>query len=274
MANSPLISGTLLTNNCSVPRNHSIDTITPHYMAWYTDAKTCCQSFVPASRKASANYCIGKDGEIWLNVEERNRAWTSGSNSNDNRAITIECANYVGGSLDSSLPDATWNSLVKLCVDICQRYGKKKLVYRGSANYAGLTSAEMLLTMHKWFQDTDCPGSWLSNQFDRLSREVNAILEGGSPEPSPTPAHDDDFGGTYRCMVSCLNVRNAPTLYGSTVIAEYHRGDTVELEDNYYIEDGFVWGTYIGQSSGKHRYVAVGRATGKVEDDDYLIKIG
>ena len=98
MSNSNLISGTLLTNNCSKPRNHKIDRITPHYMAWYTDAKTCCESFVPSSRRASANYCIGKDGEIWLNVEEKNRAWTTGSSYNDNRAITIECANYMDSS--------------------------------------------------------------------------------------------------------------------------------------------------------------------------------
>ena len=267
MSNSQLISGILLTNNCSRPRNHSIDTITPHYMAWYTDAKTCCESFVPSSRRASANYCIGKDGEIWLNVEEKNRAWTSGSSSNDNRAITIECANYMGGALDSKLPDATWNSLVKLCVDICQRYGKKKLVYRGSVNYAGLTGTEMLLTMHKWFQDTDCPGSWLSNQFARLAKEVNAKLDG-----QPTPEPPMIFGGTYKCMVECLNVRTEPNT-NCEVVAQYNYGDTVVLDDWYTSNEGLIWGRYTGASSGLKRYVAVGRDTGKVEPDDYLVKV-
>lgn len=269
MSNSPLISGVLLTNNCSSPRNHAIDTITPHYMAWYTDAKTCCESFVPSSRRASANYCIGKDGEIWLNVEEKNRAWTSGSSSNDNRAITIECANYVGGANNSKLPDATWNSLVKLCVDICQRYGKKRLLYRGSANYAGLATTEMLLTMHKWFQDTDCPGPWLSKNFARLANEVTTILEGSKPTPVPPMV----FGGTYVCTVGTLNVRNAPSIQGTEVVAQYHYGQTVVLEDWYVSEDGYIWGRYVGQSSGKYRYVAVGRDTGKVENDDYLKKI-
>ncbi len=32
MGYSDLIVGSILTNNCSVPRNHEIDTITPHYM--------------------------------------------------------------------------------------------------------------------------------------------------------------------------------------------------------------------------------------------------
>lgn len=268
MSNSKLISGTLLTNNCSKPRNHKIDTITPHYMCWYTSAKECCESFVPSSRQASANYCIGKDGEIWLNVEERNRAWTSGSSSNDNRAVTIECANYMDSQRYSVLPDCVWNSLVNLCVDICKRNGKKRLVYRGAANYAGLTDTEMLLTMHKWFQDTDCPGQWLSTQFARLANEVTAKLEGGAPSPEPPMI----FGGTYTCMVSALNVRTEPNT-NSEIVAQYNYGDTVELDDWYTSNEGLVWGRYTGASSGLKRYIAVGRDTGQVEDDDYLVKL-
>lgn len=261
MSNSPLVCYTCLSPNHSWGRNHEIDRITPHYCAGNCSIETLGEIFRPTSRQASSNYGIGSDGRIGMYVEEENRPWTSGSSYNDNRAVTIECANLD----DGSLTDSCWNSLVALCVDICRRNGIPRLNYTGDDNGN--------LTMHKWYQATDCPGPWLSNQFERLAREVNAILEGGSPEPSPTPAHDDDFGGTYRCMVSCLNVRNAPTLYGSTVVAEYYYGETVELDDDYYIEDGFVWGTYIGETSGKHRYIAVGRATGKVEDDDYLIKI-
>lgn len=268
MSNSPLISGTLLTNNCSKPRNHSIDTITPHFMCWYASAKECCASFVPSSRQASANYCIGKDGEIWLNVAEQNRAWTSGSSSNDNRAITIECANYMDNARYSQLPDATWNSLVNLCVDICKRCGKKKLVYRGSANYAGLSSTEMLLTMHKWFQDTDCPGSWLSKNFARLANEVTAKLNGSTPVPD-VPAV---IGGDYICRVSALNVREEPNTK-SRVVAQYGFGDTVTLDDWYTSNEGYVWGRYTGASSGLKRYVALGRDTGRVEEDDYLIKL-
>lgn len=269
MANSPLISGTLLTNNCSVPRNHSIDTITPHYMAWYTDARTCCESFVPASRMASANYCIGKDGEIWLNVDEGNRAWTSSSGSNDNRSITIECANYMGNANRGVLPDSTWQSLVRLCVDICKRYGKTKLVFTGRTSYDTLKTNEMLLTKHKWFANTDCPGPWLDLQFNRLASEVNAQLDGAVPTPDPPMV----FGGTYRCTVPVLNVRDLPTVC-SNVVAHYRKGQTVILDDWYTTHDGFIWGRYVGATSGKYRYVAVGRATGKPDPDDYLVKVG
>lgn len=272
MSNSPLISGTLLTNNCTKPRNHKIDTITPHYMCWYTDARTCCQSFIPSSRKASANYCIGKDGEIWLNVEEKNRAWTSGNSNNDNRAITIECANYMDNSSYGKLPTPTWNSLISICVDICKRNGATKLVYTGYKSWSTLKSNEILLTKHKWFQDTDCPGPWLDKKFEDLANEVNAILNGSKPTPTPTPDPPYIFGGTYVCMVESLNVRTEPNI-NSTIVAQYHQGDTVNLDDWYMSNNGYVWGRYVGFSSGKYRYVAVGRDTGKVESDDYLIKL-
>lgn len=258
MTISKLASGVLLTNNCSKPRNHTIDRITPHYMAWYTSAKTCCESFVPSSRKASANYCIGKDGEIWCNVEEENRAWTTGSSYNDNRAITIECANYMDNINYSKLPDATWNSLVKLCIDICTRY-KFRL------NYTGNDKGN--LTKHKWYQDTDCPGPWFDKQFERLANEVNKALNGGVILDPPMT-----FGGTYLCTVNGLRVRDAPTTKGN-VITFYNAGQTVVLDDWYTSSDGYIWGRYTGESSGKLRYLAVGRDTGKVESDDYLIRL-
>lgn len=272
MSNSSLIDGKLLTNNCHSPRNHSIDTITPHYMRWYTTAKQCCESFLPAARRASANYCIGKDGEIWLNVEEKNRAWTSGSSINDNRAVTIECANYMDAANYSMLPSATWNALINLCVDICKRNNKNKLIYTGRASWEKLNKDEMLLTKHKWFQDTDCPGRWLDNKFYELANEVNKRLNGDTPTPMPKPDPPVIFGGAYRCRVNGLRVRTAPNMNGK-VVAQYNMGATVFLDDWYTSADGYIWGRYTGVSSGETRYIAVGRDTGKVENDDFLIRI-
>lgn len=254
MSNSKLISGTLLTDNCSKPRNHKIDRITPHYMAWYTSAKTCCESFLPASRRASANYCIGKDGEIWLNVDEKNRAWTTGNSYNDNRAVTIECANYMESSRYGVLPDVVWDSLVLLCVDICKRNGISAI------NYTGNDQGN--LTKHKWYQDTDCPGPWFTNQFDRLAQEINSELE---------IVPHFNMSGTYKCNVDRLNVRTSPSTT-SEIVAQYYKGDTVVLDNWYVINEGYVWGRYTGLQSGKKRYVAIGLATGVPEPNDYLIK--
>lgn len=181
MGYSPLITGKVLTNNHSGQRTHAIDTITPHYMAGYATGTTCAESFVPAIRRASANYCIGRDGDIVLNVDEDYRAWTTGSAANDQRAITLECANYMdntNGHVYGQLPDATWRSLVELCADICRRHGKTRLVNRPKPTYDGLGPTDMLLTRHCDFQDTDCPGPWFIHQFDRLANEVNERLGG------------------------------------------------------------------------------------------------
>lgn len=78
-------------------------------------------------------------------------------------------------------------------------------------------------------------------------------------------------GGKYRCTVSKLNVRDKPSMSGK-VVASYSKGQTVVLDSWYTIADGYVWGRYTGSSSGKKRYVAVGKPTGAPAADDYLIK--
>lgn len=259
MTNSSLISYTKLSPNYTAGRNHIIDKITPHYMGGDCSIETCGEIFQPKARRASSNYGIGSDGRIGLYVAERNRAWTSGNSANDNRAVTIECANRP----DGSLTQACWDSLVALCVDICRR---NNIAY---LNYTGGPTGN--LTMHKWFQDTDCPGPWLSKKFGELADTVNEILLG--TKPSPTPAHDTDFGGAYQCQVQTLNVRAEPNLF-SLVVASYKYGEVVNLDNWFIVADGYVWGRYTGGQSGMHRYVAIGRNTGKVEDDDFLIKIG
>ena len=76
------------------------------------------------------------------------------------------------------------------------------------------------------------------------------------------------FGGKYYCTVQTLNVRTSPT---GAVVASYHKGQSVNLDDWYTTVNGYVWSRYTG-ASGFQRYVAVGKATGKVDASDYLVK--
>lgn len=184
MSHSPLATYVSLSPNHSGTRRHKVDTITPHYMAGNLTIETCAQVFKPTSRKASSNYGIGSDGRIGVYVEEENRAWTSSSAANDQRAITIECANLK----DGSLTDGCWASLVALCADVCKRYGYEGVYYCGSASYSRLPDGYMLLTMHKWFADTDCPGPWLSGRFTQLAHDVNVLLQDGEAPASSGPA--------------------------------------------------------------------------------------
>lgn len=120
-----------------------------------------------------------------------------------------------------------------------------------------------------------------NERLDELARiylEVFGITASSAPsEPEGSTCDSGSTGstgfegGTYRCTVDTLNVRDAPGLSGS-VVASYHKNQTVVLDSWYKSRDGYIWGRYTGSTSGKLRYVAVGRATGKPEADDYLVK--
>ena len=167
-SNSKLVTYTNLTDKHD-DRTRPIDRITIHHMSGIMTAKECCDYFCETKREVSANYCIGWDGSVALNVEERYRAWTSSCEANDMRAITIEVSN------DSYEPyghvsDASMEKLIDLCIDICRRNGIKALVYTEDA-YGNLT-------MHMLFSDTDCPGPYLSAKFPYIVERVNSALRG------------------------------------------------------------------------------------------------
>ena len=131
------------------------------------------------------------------------------------------------------------------------------------------------------FIDSDVDLAYFNEHVDDIARvylEVFGIAASSAPAAPteaqpPAKATTEYFGGTYRCTVDTLNVRDAPGLSGS-VVAKYHEGQTVDLDSWYKSRDGYIWGRYTGATSGKLRYVAVGRATGKPEADDYLVRVG
>ena len=179
--NSPLVTYTKLSPNHSGQRTRSIDRITPHCVVGQLSAESICGCFTSTSRQASCNYGIGKDGRVSLCVEEKNRSWCSSSNANDQRAITIECASDM--TAPYAMNSAVYSSLVKLCTDICQRNGKKKLVWLGdknkTLNYAPAAD-EMVLTVHRWFANKSCPGDWLYARLGDLAEKVTAALGSSS----------------------------------------------------------------------------------------------
>jgi len=123
-----------------------------------------------------------------------------------------------------------------------------------------------------------------NDRLDDIAHVILASFGIGSHddiEPSPSaPATDSDgFGGTYRCQVDGLRVRTGPGLsYAQAKDANgnlvcYNKGGEVILDDWFRSADGYIWGRYTGAQSGQLRYVAVGKATGKPEPDDFLVKV-
>ncbi len=185
--NSPIVVYTKLSPNHSGQRTHSIDRITPHCVVGQCSVETLGSIFAPSSRQASSNYGIGEDGRVGMYVEEKNRSWCSSSNANDQRAVTIECAS--DNTEPYAFKDVVYQTLIKLCVDICQRNGKKKLLWLGDKDttLAYTPKAdEMVLTVHRWFANKSCPGSWMYARMGDLASKVTAQLGGSKQEETPT----------------------------------------------------------------------------------------
>lgn len=181
MSNSSLVSYTLLSPNHSGKRTHSIDRITPHCVVGQLSAESICGCFTSPSREASCNYGIGTDGRISLCVDEGNRSWCSSSNANDQRAVTIECASDK--THPYAMNDKVYEALIELCVDICKRNGKTKLLWFGDKDKTLAyepAANEMVITVHRWFANKSCPGDWLYNRLGDLAATVTSRLGGSS----------------------------------------------------------------------------------------------
>ena len=182
--NSSMVAYTKLSPNHSGQRTMAIDRITPHCVVGQCTAEGLGDWFAKSSTQASSNYGIDKDGRVGMYVEEKNRSWCSSSNANDQRAITIECAS------DTTEPyafrDVVYKKLIELCIDICKRNGKNKLIWFGdkdkTLNYSP-KSGEMILTVHRWFANKSCPGNWMYVRMGDLAEKVTKALGGSSDKP-------------------------------------------------------------------------------------------
>lgn len=227
MSNSSLVSYTKLSPNHSGQRTMKIDRITPHCVVGQCSVETLGNIFAPESRQASSNYGIGVDGRVGMYVEEKNRSWCSSSNANDQRAVTIECASDTEAPY--AFKDVVYNKLVDLCVDICKRNGKTKLLWLGdktkTLNYTPAAN-EMVLTVHRWFANKSCPGDWMYSRMSDLANKVTAKLGGVATVTTPTtPSTGSDtvytvkagdtlsgiaakYGTTYQKLASYNGISN------------------------------------------------------------------
>jgi N-acetyl-anhydromuramyl-L-alanine amidase AmpD len=175
MSYSNMVEYVRLSPNCTKPRNKKVNAIVIHHVAGNATVEAVGALFAKPERQASSNYGIGTDGRVACYVEEENRAWTTGSREIDNRAITFEVAN-CSGAPEWKVSDQALEATIALCVDICRRYGFK-------LNYTGDKTGN--LHMHKWYQNTNCPGPYLESKFPYIAEEVNRRLGGEPPAEKP-----------------------------------------------------------------------------------------
>lgn len=174
MSNSSMVVYTNLSPNIYGKRTHKIDTITIHCMAFDGTVERCGAVFAKSGR-ASSNYGIGSDGRVGLYVDEANASCASSNKANDERAVTIEvaCKPYH----PYEVTGAAYESLVKLCADICQRNGIKELKWQGNKSLIGKVDQQNM-TVHRWFKNKACPGDYLYNRHGDIAKRVNELLNG------------------------------------------------------------------------------------------------
>lgn len=238
MSDSSLVSYTAISPNCNSPRNKPITKITVHHMAGNATLESFGVLVGRPSRQMSANYAIESSGRIGLFCHEADRSWCSSSPWNDHRAITIEVAND-GGAPDWHVSDKAYAALLDLCTDICRRNGMTELVYTGDKNGS--------LTMHCFYDNTECPGPYLKSKFPNIAAEVTKRLKGESASAKPSKTNEENFISVMveKCQTRCLNAHLLPSLCIAQACLESAYG-TSELAVNannlFGIKRGSGWG--------------------------------
>lgn len=190
-------------------RDHPLTRVTIHHAVMVGNARMVAASFRGTDRK-SATYAIGTDGSIVQCVSEADTPWTSNSHDNDTRAITIEVANT---STKDPWPvgTETMDALIRLLVDICQRNPGI-----GRLRYTGDTSGN--LTMHRWFHNTQCPGTYLAERFEQIAAEVNKRLDAANA-PKVTTVYDLTASGLPETLAEQIVAELKAAGYSATLTA-------------------------------------------------------
>lgn len=180
MSNSKLVVYTKLSPHCTKPRQGKIKGISIHTMAGPGSVEGCGQVF--QTSEASSHYGIGPDGRIGQYVLEENRAWCC-SHKVDHEVVTIEVSSIQSYQEPYECTEAAFESLIDLCVDICQRNGIKKLVWKEGKQYCPAFTGNWAvcnMVPHRYTTDKgkSCPGNYLFGKYGEIAERVNARLKG------------------------------------------------------------------------------------------------
>lgn len=180
MSNSKLVVYTKLSPHCTKPRQGKIKGISIHTMAGPGSVEGCGQVFQTSD--ASSHYGIGPDGRIGQYVLEENRAWCC-SHEVDHEVVTIEVSSIQAYKEPYECTAAAFESLIDLCVDICQRNGIKELIWKEGKQYCPAFTGNWAvcnMVPHRYTTDKDksCPGNYLFGKYGEIAERVNARLKG------------------------------------------------------------------------------------------------
>lgn len=133
-------------------QGHSIDFIVCHWMAGTLSSADSV--FQNTTRKTSAHYGVGQNGQVHQYVKEDNTAWHAGDWATNTLSIGIE---HEGGPT-IPITDSVYDTSAELISQIWKRYGIKPL------------------RRHSDFRSTQCPGTL---DLNRLYNEAQIKFNGG-----------------------------------------------------------------------------------------------
>lgn len=153
------------------------------------------------------------------------------------------------------LPASTWRSPQRGDLLLTERNGHVAMALGGGKLGEFLRSENH--TIHGKVGDQDGGESVIRPLYDD---GWDCVLRYCGPEPDGAGDSGQTVTGAGAYVVVSpdgLNVRSEPST-SAEVVATYSTGDTVNLDGWSTTGDGWVWGRYVGASSGLRRYVAVG----------------
>lgn len=173
--NSPLATYRVEDKDSYGKRTQPIDTATVHCFACQVTAKRGADALMERSDAASANYIIGYDGAIAVNVDEDKASKCSSNRANDMRAVTIEvsCDNYE----PYKVTDKAYSALIELLTDVCRRNGIKALVWSTNKSDRINHRNGCNMTVHRDYANKACPGEYLYNRMGDIAAKVNKKLQ-------------------------------------------------------------------------------------------------
>lgn len=172
MGYSPLVDKIMSTSKHSSRQGASITRMLIHHWAGTGGG---IERLVHSKDPASANYIILTDGTLIGSVDEKYRAWTSGSFAADQPSITVEVQNSTGAP-GWNVSAAAIATLTRLIADVAKRHQ-----WSGAINRTRVRG-------HREFKATACPGPYLYPRLDQIAADANRLRNGNTGGGSPVTA--------------------------------------------------------------------------------------
>lgn len=239
--NSPLVEYTRISPNTYGPRTHAIDRISIHVFVGQVSLITGVNTFSSPGYKWSCNYVMAKDGRSGLVLPESHASICTSNKGNDERAITIETASDAFAPY--KITDAAAAGLINLCVDICKRNGKNKIIWipdKAKAEAYKLKPNEMLFSVHRWYAKKSCCGDYIFDRLGAVAEKCNKILAASTPAPKPVTPKPTPVvvpsGDVYDWKNCTYNGIRLNLVYNAKFYYEHH-ADLKAVVDKLYKTD-------------------------------------